>query len=137
MSLILKAPVETERIYLDGKAGSPEESRTWIDLRPLSFEQRRVAEAEARAQIAELREAQKLDDLSGPEIAGIAAMASLRALARRAICGWNGIVDPDTGAPVEVTPEAIDTLMQFEQVAVPFLAHVDARMDVWVSEGNG
>ena len=68
---------------------------------------------------------------------GLRDQMMLQALARHAIVAWQGIADED-GAPLAVTPEAIDALMRdHPAIAARFEAEYLRELGEMYAEGNG
>ena len=65
-----------------------------------------------------------------------AALAMAKALARRAILGWEGIGDVD-GNPIEPSPEAIDALLDIWPAFEAFQTHYVAKALLLDAEKNG
>ena len=64
-----------------------------------------------------------------------AALAMAKALARRAILGWEGIGDVD-GNPIEPSPEAIDALLDIWPAFEAFQTHYVAKALLMDAEKN-
>ena len=77
--------------------------------------------------LAELPETASTEDL---------ALGMARALARLAILDWEGVGD-GSGAPLPVTPEGIDALLELWPVFEAFQAHYVARGLMLDGEKNG
>jgi hypothetical protein len=65
-----------------------------------------------------------------------AALAMAKALARRAIIGWEGIGDAD-GNPIDPSPEAIDALLDLWPSFEAFQTHYVAKALLLDAEKNG
>lgn len=65
-----------------------------------------------------------------------AALAMAKALARRAILGWEGICDAD-GTPIEPSPEAIDALLDIWPAFEAFQTLYVAKALLLDAEKNG
>lgn len=95
---------------------------------------------DAREALAGVREAGgsvmglSLDDAA--EVAAISQFGLVKALARLAILEWEGVGNDD-GAPLPVTPEHVEGLMRYHDIADIFVAAYTAPYADRVLEGNG
>ena len=115
----------------------------WLDLprgvrlrvRPIDRIVRAAAEGAAleRAKQA-LAEAGAPEDT--PAFKTLYLLILSRLLARHAVLAWEGVGDRD-GAPLPVTPEAVDALLDRDDMLLTFWDRVVNRADPVDAEGNG
>jgi hypothetical protein len=67
---------------------------------------------------------------------GLAFMLMVQALARFAVTEWDGVAGAD-GAPLPVSPEALDRLMEIESMAGAFWDAAIRPIQMVSAEGNG
>ena len=115
----------------------------WLDLphgvrlrvRPIDRVVRAAAEgaALAKAKVA-LAEADAPED--SPAFKTLYLLLLTRLLARHAVLAWEGVGDRD-GAPLALSPEALDALLDRDDMLLAFWDRVVNRADPMESEGNG
>ena len=113
----------------------------WLDLpqgvRLLAAPLDRITRAAAEG--AALAEAKTLLGEAAQERSvfnGLYFLLLVRRIARRVVTAWEGVGDRD-GAPLAVSPAAIDALMERDDMAVAFWDAVIGRPDPAEAEGNG
>ncbi|WP_439580524.1 hypothetical protein [Elioraea sp.] len=67
---------------------------------------------------------------------GLYFMLLVRLFARRVVTAWEGVGDRD-GAPLALSPTALDALMEHDDMAVAFWDAMIGRPDPAEAEGNG
>ena len=117
----------------------PTEPR-WLDLpegvrlltRPVTTAVMQAAQSAAARRLEAAREAGPLD----PDWErGLAFLYLVQGLARHAVLEWQGVGDA-TGAPLPLSPEAVEALMQHDAIASAFWAGATAPARAVVAEGN-
>ncbi|TQF85232.1 hypothetical protein FK498_00650 [Elioraea sp. Yellowstone] len=115
----------------------------WLDLpsgvrlrvRPIDRIVRAAAEGAALDKAKQaLAEAGAPED--SPAFKTLYLLILSRLLARHAVLAWEGVGDPD-GAPLAVTPEALDALLDRDDMLLAFWDRVVNRSDPVDTEGNG
>ena len=118
----------------------PTEPR-WLDLpegvrlltRPVTTAVMQAAQSAAARRLEAAREAGPLD----PDWErGLAFLYLVQGLARHAVLEWQGVGDA-AGAPLPLSAEAVDALMQHDAIASAFWAGATAPARAVVAEGNG
>ena len=118
----------------------PTEPR-WLDLpegvrllaRPITTAVMQAAQASAARRLEAARAAEPLD----PDWErGLAFLYLVQGLARHAVLEWEGVGDA-TGAPLPLSPEAVDRLMEHDAIASAFWGRATAPVQAVVAEGNG
>jgi len=72
-----------------------------------------------------------------PDMArGLACAFLVKALARHAVTGWEGIGD-STGKPLPLSPEAVERLMDLDEMAAAFWDRATGPVAAVAQEGNG
>ena len=113
----------------------------WLDLpegvrlltRPVTTAVMQAAQSAAARRLEAAREAGPLD----PDWErGLAFLYLVQGLARHAVLEWQGVGDA-TGAPLPLSPEAVEALMQHDAIASAFWAGATAPVRALVAEGNG
>jgi hypothetical protein len=118
----------------------PTEPR-WLDLpqgvrlltRPVTTAVMQAAQSAAARRLEAAREAGPLD----PDWErGLAFLYLVQGLARHAVLDWQGVGDT-AGAPLALSPEAMDRLMEHDAIASAFWMRATAPVQAVVAEGNG
>jgi hypothetical protein len=107
----------------------------WVELpRGVRVEIRPVTTAVmAAAQAAALREA---DVEMDPDLArGLAFALLVKALARHAVTAWEGVGDA-AGKPLPLSPEAVERLMDLDEMASAFWERALLPIRTVAAEGN-
>jgi hypothetical protein len=118
-------------------AGAPR----WLDLphgvrvqvRPVTSAVVAAAQSAGRRRLAELSDAERAD---ADWLAGLAFATTVAEIGRLAIVAWDGVVD-EAGDPVAPTAEAIEALMQQDDMAFAFWIAATVTLHEVVAEGNG
>jgi hypothetical protein len=115
----------------------------WLDLphgvrlrvRPIDRVVRAAAEGAALAKAKQaLAEAGAAED--SPAFKTLYLLLLARLLARHAVVAWEGVGDRD-GAPLALTPEGLDALLDRDDMLLAFWDLVVNRADPVDAEGNG
>jgi len=118
----------------------PTEPR-WLDLpqgvrllsRPITTAVMQAAQSAAARRLEAAREAQPLD----PDWErGLAFLYLVQGLARHAVLDWQGVGDA-AGAPLPLSPAAVERLMEHDAIASAFWSRATAPAHAVVAEGNG
>jgi hypothetical protein len=118
-------------------AGTPR----WLDLphgvrvqvRPVTSAVVAAAQSAGRRRLSALSEEERAD---ADWLAGLAFATTVAEIARLSILAWEGVQD-DAGAPAPVTAEAVEALMQQDDLAFAFWVAATATLHEVVTEGNG
>ena len=118
----------------------PTEPR-WLDLpqgvrllsRPITTAVMQAAQSAAARRLEAAREAGPLD-LDWER--GLAFLYLVQGLARHTVLDWQGVGDA-TGAPLALSPEGLDRLMEHDAIASAFWMRATAPVQALVAEGNG
>lgn len=89
-------------------------------------------QAAAAQRAREIAEARQIDEHLRN---GIAFMAAVQALARYSVQDWAGVAD-ETGAPLAFSPDAVDALMQHDEMAAAFWDAQTQPLRARADEGN-
>lgn len=95
----------------------------------------------AAAEGAALERAKRaLADAGAPEdspaFKALYLLVLTRLLARHAVVAWEGVGDRE-GAPLALSPEALDALLDRDEMLIAFWERVVSRADPVEAEGNG
>jgi hypothetical protein len=113
----------------------------WIDLprgvrvevKPVTTAVMVAAQAAAQRRLAELRAA---DPELDPDLAkGLAFAFLAKALARHAVTAWEGVGD-SAGKPLPLSPEAVERLMDLDEMASAFWERALLPIRTVAAEGN-
>jgi len=105
-----------------------------VEIRPVTTAIVAAAQAAAHRRMSALREA---DAELDPDLArGLAFAFLVKALARHAVTAWEGVGDAD-GNPLPLSPEAIERLMDIEEMAAAFFDRALIPVRKVSAEGNG
>jgi hypothetical protein len=124
---MLTLDIPTEPYWIDLPRG------VRLEIKPVTTAIVAAAQASAQRRLAALREA---DGDLDPDLArGLAFAYLVKALARHAVTAWEGVGDA-TGAPLPLSPEAVERLMDLEEMASTFFERALLPVRSVVAEGN-
>jgi hypothetical protein len=104
-----------------------------VEIRPVTTAVMAAAQAAAQRRLAALREA---DTEMDPDLArGLAFALLVKALARHAVTAWEGVGDAD-GKPLPLSPEAVERLMDLDEMASAFWERALLPIRTVAAEGN-
>lgn len=124
--LILDLPVEP--YWLDLPRG------VRVEIRPVTTAVMAAAQAAASRRLGAIRIADP--DLDLDMSRGLAFAFLVKALARHAVTAWEGVGDA-AGAPLPLSPEAVERLMDLDDIAAAFWDRATAPVATVALEGNG
>jgi hypothetical protein len=105
-----------------------------VEIRPVTTAVMAAAQAAAQRRLATLREA---DTEMDPDLArGLAFALLVKALARHAVTAWEGVGDA-SGKPLPLSPEAVERLMDLDEMAGAFWERALLPIRTVAAEGNG
>jgi hypothetical protein len=113
----------------------------WLDLprgvrvkiRPVTTAVMAAAQTGSARRIGALRAAEA--DLDPDMARGLAFAYLVKALARHAILAWEGIGDT-SGKPLPLSPDAVERLMDFDDIAAAFWDRATSPVVAVAAEGN-
>jgi hypothetical protein len=76
------------------------------------------------------------EDLDPDLARGLAFAFLVKALARHAVTAWEGVGDA-AGKPLPLSPEAVERLMDLDDIAAAFWDRATAPVAAVAAEGNG
>jgi hypothetical protein len=124
---MLSLDLPTEPYWLDLPRG------VRVEIRPVTTAVMAAAQAAAQRRLAALREA---DVEMDPDLArGLAFALLVKALARHAVTAWEGVGDAD-GKPLPLSPEAVERLMDLDEMASAFWERALLPIRTVAAEGN-
>jgi hypothetical protein len=104
-----------------------------VEIRPVTTAVMAAAQAAAQRRLAALREA---DTEMDPDFArGLAFALLVKALARHAVTAWEGVGDA-AGKPLPLSPEAVERLMDLDEMASVFWERALLPIRTVAAEGN-
>jgi hypothetical protein len=104
-----------------------------VEIRPVTTAVMAAAQAAAQRRLAALREA---DTEMDPDLArGLAFALLVKALARHAVTAWEGVGDA-AGKPLPLSPEAVERLMDLDEMASAFWERALLPIRTVAAEGN-
>lgn len=115
---------------------------TWLDLprgvrleiRPVTTAVMAAAQTSASRRLGATRAAS--DDLDPDMARGLAFAFLVKALARHAVTAWEGVGDT-AGKPLPLSPEAVECLMDLDDIAAAFWDQATRPVVAVAAEGNG
>jgi hypothetical protein len=125
---MLTLDLPTEPYWLDLPRG------VRVEIRPVTTAIMAAAQAAAQRQLAALREAEA--DLDPDLARGLAFAFLVKALARHAVIAWEGVGDA-AGKPLPLSPEAVERLMDLDEMASTFWERALLPIRTVAAEGNG
>jgi hypothetical protein len=124
---MLSLDIPTEPYWLDLPRG------VRVEIRPVTTAVMAAAQAAAQRRLAALREA---DTEMDPDLArGLAFALLAKALARHAVTAWEGVGDA-AGKPLPLSPEAVERLMDLDEMASAFWERALLPIRTVAAEGN-
>jgi hypothetical protein len=124
---MLTLDLPTEPYWLDLPRG------VRVEIRPVTTPIMAAAQAAAARRLAAIRLA---DPDLDPDLArGLAFAFLVKALARHVVIAWQGVGDA-AGQPLPLSPEAVERLMDLDDVAAAFWDRATAPVAVVAAEGN-
>jgi hypothetical protein len=124
---MLSLDLPTEPYWLDLPRG------VRVEIRPVTTAVMAAAQAAAQRRLAALREA---DTEMDPDLArGLAFALLVKALARHAVTAWEGVGDA-AGNPLPLSPEAVERLMDLDEMASAFWERALLPIRTVAAEGN-
>jgi hypothetical protein len=124
--LTLDIPVEP--YWLDLPRGAR------VEIRPVTTAVMAAAQAAAARRLAAVRIAEP--DIDPDMARGLSFALLVKALARHAVTAWEGVGDA-AGQPLPLSPEAVERLMDLDDIAAAFWDRATAPIAVVAAEGNG
>lgn len=105
-----------------------------VEIRPVTTAVMAAAQAAASRRLGAIRAAS--DDLDPDMARGLAFAFLVKALARHAVIAWDGIGDAE-GKPLPLSPEAVERLMDLDDIAAAFWDQATRPVAAVAAEGNG
>jgi hypothetical protein len=105
-----------------------------VEIRPVTTAVMAAAQAAAARRLAAIRIADP--DLDPDMSRGLSFAFLVKALARHAVTGWEGVGDA-AGKPLPLSPEAVERLMDLDDIAAAFWDRATAPVAAVATEGNG
>ncbi len=114
----------------------------WLDLprgvrvriRPVTTAVVAAAQAASARRLGAIRAEQP--DLDPDMVRGLAFALLVKALARHAVVAWEGIGDAE-GKELTLSPEAVERLMDLDDIAAAFWDRATSPTAAVAAEGNG
>lgn len=105
-----------------------------VEIRPVTTAVMAAAQAAAARRLAAIRIA---DPELDPDMArGLSFAFLVKALARHAVLAWEGVGDA-AGKPLPLSPEAVERLMDMDEIAAAFWDRATSPVAAVALEGNG
>ena len=105
-----------------------------VEIRPVTTAVMAAAQASSSRRLGALRAAS--EDLDPDMARGLAFAFLVKALARHAVTAWEGVGDA-AGKPLPLSPEAVERLMDLDDIAAAFWDQATRPVAVVTAEGNG
>jgi len=105
-----------------------------VEIRPVTTAVMAAAQAGSARRLGALRAAS--DDLDPDMARGLAFAFLVKALARHAVTAWEGVGDA-AGKPLPLSPEAVERLMDMDEMAAAFWDRATGPVAAVALEGNG
>jgi hypothetical protein len=105
-----------------------------VEIQPVTTAVMAAAQAAASRRLGAIRAADP--DLDTDMSRGLAFAFLVKALARHAVTAWDGVGDV-SGGPLPLSPEAVERLMDFDDIAAAFWDGATAPAAAVAMEGNG
>ena len=104
-----------------------------VEIRPVTTAVMAAAQAASARRLSALRAAEPDVD---PDMArGLAFAFLVKALARHAVTAWEGVGDA-AGKPLPLSPEAVERLMDMDEMAAAFWDRATSPVVAVAAEGN-
>jgi hypothetical protein len=104
-----------------------------VELRPVTTAVMAAAQAAAARRLAAIRLGDP--DLDPDMARGLSFAFLVKALARHAVTGWEGVGDA-AGQPLPLLPEAVERLMDLDDIAAAFWDQATRPIAAVAAEGN-
>ena len=104
-----------------------------VEIRPVTTAVVAAAQAGSARRLGALRASEA--DLDLDMARGLAFAFLVKALARHAVTAWEGVGDT-AGKPLPLSPEAIELLMDLDDIAAAFWDRVTVPVATVAAEGN-
>ena len=104
-----------------------------VEIRPVTTAVMAAAQAASARRLSALRAAEP--DLDPDMARGLAFAYLVKALARHAILAWKGIGDT-SGKPLPLSPDAVERLMDLDDIAAAFWDRATSPVVAVATEGN-
>ena len=105
-----------------------------VEIQPVTTALMAAAQAAASRRLGAVRAA---DANLDPDLArGLAFAFLVKALARHAVTAWEGVGDA-AGQPLPLSPEAVERLMDMDEIAAAFWDRATGPVAAVALEGNG
>jgi len=105
-----------------------------VEIRPVTTAVMAAAQAADARRLAAIRIADP--DLDPDMARGLSFAFLVKALARHAVTAWEGVGDA-AGQPLLLSPEAVERLMDLDDIAAAFWDRATAPVAAVAAEGNG
>jgi hypothetical protein len=105
-----------------------------VEIRPMTTAVMAAAQAGSARRLGALRAAEA--DLDPDMVRGLAFAFLVKALARHAVTAWEG-VGGAAGKPLPLSPDAVERLMDLDDIAAAFWDRATAPVAAVATEGNG
>ena len=105
-----------------------------VEIQPVTTAVMAAAQAAASRRLGAVRAAN--EDLDPDMAKGLAFAFLVKALARHAVTAWEGVGDA-AGKPLDLSPEAVERLMDLDDIAAAFWDRATAPVAAVAAEGNG
>ncbi|WBV43510.1 hypothetical protein [Pseudoroseomonas cervicalis] len=105
-----------------------------VEIRPVTTAVMAAAQAAASRQLGAVRAAS--EDLDPDMARGLAFAFLVKALARHAVTAWEGVGDA-AGKPLPLSSEAVELLMDLDDIAAAFWDQLTRPVAAVAAEGNG
>ena len=104
-----------------------------VEIRPVTTAVMAAAQAASARRLSALRAAEP--ELDPDMSRGLAFAFLVKALARHAVTAWEGVGDT-AGKPLPLSPEAIERLMDLDDIAAAFWDRATSPVATVATEGN-
>ena len=105
-----------------------------VEIRPVTTAVMAAAQAGSARRLGALRASET--DLDPDMARGLAFAFLVKALARHAVTAWEGVGDT-AGQPLPISPEAVERLMDMDEMAAAFWDRATGPVAAVALEGNG
>ena len=105
-----------------------------VEIQPVTTAIMAAAQASASRRLGAIRAA--APDLDSDLARGMAFAFVVKALARHAVTAWEGVGDT-AGALLPLSPEAVERLMDLDDIAAAFWDRATVPVAIVAAEGNG
>ncbi|MCA3382326.1 MAG: hypothetical protein INF65_11190 [Roseomonas sp.] len=105
-----------------------------VEIKPVTTAVMAAAQAAAARNLRTLRATEP--DLDPDMARGLAFAFLVKALARHAVTAWEGVGDT-SGKPLPLSPDAVERLMDLDDIAAAFWDRATSPVVAVATEGNG